>query len=227
KRKTAMGGSKKRRANSSRNNAEEAANAEGNLSEKQNIQGKPKSRAKVAPCSTESGLQYVEAKAGNGPNPKHGQNVFIRYKGMIMPNGYEFDSGTLQFHLGKGEVIAGLDEGVATMRPGGMRKLLIPPHLGYGSSGAPPKIPPNAVLVFDVDLKRIGTRREVAEARENAQWAAFSKKRGISEDWADEKTHPGAANKKRNPKSSEQMSSEGGSGASSTPKKKRKKEPTA
>lgn len=73
----------------------------------------------------------------------------------------KFDEGKLMFHVGRGEVIAGLDEGVTSMRAGGVRKLRIPPHLGYGTSGAPPKVPPNATLLFDVAVVRIGSRKQV------------------------------------------------------------------
>jgi FKBP-type peptidyl-prolyl cis-trans isomerase len=72
----------------------------------------------------------------------------MRHTGMLT-NGKEFDSGKLSFHAGRGEVIAGLDEGVMTMRPGGIRKLMIPPHLGYGGSNAPgPWPPPNKIKKF-------------------------------------------------------------------------------
>jgi hypothetical protein len=73
----------------------------------------------------------------------------------------KFDEGKLMFHVGRGEVIAGLDEAVAGMRAGGVRKLRIPPHLGYGTSGAPPKVPPHATLLFDVAVVRIGSRKQV------------------------------------------------------------------
>lgn len=101
-------------------------------------------------------LKIDEVKKGSGSEAKAGNTVTVHYTGWLI-NGTKFDSsvdrGTpFTFHLGKGEVIPGWDKGVAGMKVGGKRKLHIPPDLGYGANGAPPVIPPNSTLVFDVEL---------------------------------------------------------------------------
>jgi peptidylprolyl isomerase len=106
-----------------------------------------------------SGLKYVDLKVGSGESPKPGATVVVHYTGTFQ-DGTKFDSsrdrGTpLDFPLGQGRVIKGWDEGIATMKPGGRRKLIIPPDLAYGAEGQPPAIPPNATLIFDVELLRI------------------------------------------------------------------------
>ena|SRR5690625_746551 len=105
---------------------------------------------------TESGLYYRDIVVGDGPVAEPGQNVVVHYTGWL-PDGRKFDSSRdlgqhFVFHLGGGQVIAGWDEGVAGMRVGGRRQLVIPPHLAYGERGAGGVIPPNATLVFDVEL---------------------------------------------------------------------------
>ncbi|GAC1560625.1 MAG: FKBP-type peptidyl-prolyl cis-trans isomerase [Vulcanimicrobiaceae bacterium] len=106
------------------------------------------------------GLSYVDLVVGRGPMPKNGQTVRVHYTGTLV-DGKKFDSsrdrGTpFEFPLGEHQVIAGWDEGVATMRVGGRRKLTIPPALGYGDRGAGGVIPPGATLVFDIELLAIG-----------------------------------------------------------------------
>lgn len=106
--------------------------------------------------TTPSGLKYHDDVVGQGASPRLGQRVSVHYTGWLT-NGQKFDSsrdrGTpFSFTLGRGEVIKGWDEGVASMKVGGRRKLTIPPQLGYGPRGFPPVIPPNSVLVFDVEL---------------------------------------------------------------------------
>jgi peptidylprolyl isomerase len=106
--------------------------------------------------STSSGLQYKDAVVGTGAMPHPGQTVSVHYTGWLT-NGKKFDSSVdrgqpFQFQIGEGQVIKGWDEGVGTMRVGGKRRLVIPPTLGYGSTGAGNAIPPNATLVFDVQL---------------------------------------------------------------------------
>jgi peptidylprolyl isomerase len=105
------------------------------------------------------GLEYVDLKRGKGPTPKSGQTLTVNYTGKLT-SGTVFDAssqhgGTFDFVIGEGHVIKGWDEGVATMRPGGSRKLIIPPELGYGAQGAGDVIPPNATLVFFIDLIKI------------------------------------------------------------------------
>ena len=105
---------------------------------------------------TPSGLRYQELAKGEGKEAAAGKVVLVHYTGWL-PNGEKFDSSRdrgepFSFTLGAGQVIAGWDEGVAGMKVGGRRKLVIPPDLGYGTAGAPPDIPPGATLVFDVEL---------------------------------------------------------------------------
>mgnify|MGYP001791834478 FL=1 len=110
--------------------------------------------------TTESGLQYEDIVEGTGAMPQSGQRVTVHYTGTL-EDGTKFDSSRdrnrpFSFTIGVGQVIKGWDEGVASMRVGGQRKLIIPPELGYGSRGAGGVIPPDATLLFDVELLRIG-----------------------------------------------------------------------
>lgn len=108
---------------------------------------------------TKSGLKYVELKDGLGDEAKAGDVVTVHYTGWLT-NGKKFDSSVdrkepFSFNLGKGEVIKGWDEGVAGMKIGGKRKLMIPSKLGYGERGAGGAIPPNSDLVFEVELLKV------------------------------------------------------------------------
>lgn len=110
--------------------------------------------------TTKSGLQYVDQVVGKGASPVAGKPVTVHYTGKLT-NGKKFDSSVdrkepFTFIIGVGQVIPGWDEGVMTMKVGGKRKLTIPSQLGYGSRGAGPDIPPNATLVFDVELLSVG-----------------------------------------------------------------------
>ena len=105
------------------------------------------------------GLSYIEEKVGQGA-VRPGQNVNVHYTGWLT-NGQKFDSSRdhgepFSFPLGAGRVIRGWDEGVATMQIGGKRRLIVPPSLGYGAQGAGSVIPPNATLIFDVELLSAG-----------------------------------------------------------------------
>ncbi len=110
--------------------------------------------------TTPSGLQYEDTKEGTGATPKTGQTCVMHYTGWLWEKGAKgakFDSSLdrgqpFEFPLGQGRVIKGWDEGVATMKVGGKRTLLIPPGLGYGARGAGGVIPPNATLLFEVEL---------------------------------------------------------------------------
>lgn len=110
--------------------------------------------------TTESGLQYEDIVEGTGAMPQKGQRVTVHYTGTL-EDGTQFDSSRdrgrpFSFTIGVGQVIKGWDEGVASMRVGGQRKLVIPPELGYGARGAGGVIPPNATLLFDVELISLG-----------------------------------------------------------------------
>jgi peptidylprolyl isomerase len=108
---------------------------------------------------TKSGLEYRDIKVGDGPTPRPGQTCMVHYTGWLWQGtkGKKFDSSVdrgrpFSFPVGEGQVIPGWDEGVATMKVGGKRELLIPPDLGYGARGAGRDIPPNATLIFEVEL---------------------------------------------------------------------------
>jgi FKBP-type peptidyl-prolyl cis-trans isomerase len=109
--------------------------------------------------TTASGLKYVDMVVGTGDEAKKGQTVRVHYTGWLK-DGTKFDSsldrGPFEFQLGAGRVIKGWDEGVAGMKMGGKRKLIIPAQLGYGDRGAGGVIPPGAELTFEVELLGIG-----------------------------------------------------------------------
>ena len=110
--------------------------------------------------TTPTGLEITDIKVGTGSTPRKGQTCVMHYTGWLYENGKKgkkFDSSVdrgepFEFPIGTRRVIAGWDEGVATMKVGGKRTLIIPPELGYGARGAGGVIPPNATLIFDVEL---------------------------------------------------------------------------
>ena len=116
-------------------------------------------QAQVKMMTTADGLKYIDVKVGTGPEAK-GKTATVHYTGWLYENGAKgkkFDSSVdrgepFDFRVGAGEVIKGWDEGVAGMKVGGKRTLIIPPQLGYGARGAGGVIPPNATLMFDVEL---------------------------------------------------------------------------
>jgi peptidylprolyl isomerase len=121
---------------------------------------KPNMTTDDGATTTPSGLKYVDEQVGEGASPAKGQQVTVHYTGRLT-SGKKFDSSVdrrepFRFTIGIGQVIRGWDEGVMSMRVGGKRRLIIPPELAYGARGAPPAIPANAELVFEVELLGVG-----------------------------------------------------------------------
>ena len=112
--------------------------------------------AELKLITTKSGLKYADLEVGTGTEVKSGMLVLVDYEGRLA-SGEKFDSSydrrePFSFKIGAGQVIQGWEEGVIGMKVGGKRKLVIPPDLGYGEAGAPPRIPPNATLTFEVKV---------------------------------------------------------------------------
>jgi|SRR5581483_7763118 len=124
------------------------------------MSGSAMSQSAPQAVTTSSGLQIIDTKTGTGASPRAGQTAVVHYTGWLYANGakgQKFDSSVdrnepFAFPVGQGRVIRGWDEGVASMKVGGKRTLIIPPQLGYGARGAGGVIPPNATLIFDVEL---------------------------------------------------------------------------
>ncbi len=109
-----------------------------------------------AEVTTPSGLKYTDLVVGDGPSPRPGQTAVVHYTGTLT-DGTKFDSSRdrgqpMEFVYGRQPMIKGWDEGVSTMKVGGRRRLVVPPSLGYGAAGRPPKIPGGSTLVFDLEL---------------------------------------------------------------------------
>jgi peptidylprolyl isomerase len=120
------------------------------------ISDTPAEVAEADYTSTDSGLKYTDLNEGTGQSPEVGNQVIVHYIGWL-EDGTMFDSSLNRgqpfvFPLGRGQVIPGWDEGVASMKVGGRRQLVIPPDLGYGAQGSGDVIPPNATLIFEVEL---------------------------------------------------------------------------
>jgi peptidylprolyl isomerase len=121
-----------------------------------------KPAVKVPPGPAPKKLEVKDIVKGKGPAARDGDQLSVQYVGVLYDNGKEFDSSwsrgaqPFQFQLGGGQVIPGWDAGVKGMRVGGRRQLIIPAKLAYGAQGQPPTIPPDAPLVFVIDLARIG-----------------------------------------------------------------------
>ncbi len=124
-------------------------------------QGKAQENDKAT--TTLSGIKIIDTKVGTGASPKTGQTCVVHYTGWLYENGQKgkkFDSSRdrgepFAFRIGMGQVIPGWDEGVSTMKVGGRRTLIIPPEQGYGARGAGRVIPPNATLMFDIELLEV------------------------------------------------------------------------
>jgi FKBP-type peptidyl-prolyl cis-trans isomerase FkpA len=107
-----------------------------------------------------NGMEFIDVQIGTGDEAQPDKLVTVHYTGWLT-DGKKFDSSRdrnrpFDFQLGAGNVIRGWDTGVAGMKVGGQRRLIIPANLGYGARGAPPVIPPNATLIFDVELLKVG-----------------------------------------------------------------------
>ena len=113
------------------------------------------------PVTLAGGLQYIDLQVGCGPAAKSGNGLSVEYTGWIASTGKKFDSSydrsgnPFSFQLGQGQVIPGWDQGLVGMKQGGIRRLIIPAALAYGAQGSPPTIPPNATLIFDVQMIQV------------------------------------------------------------------------
>jgi FKBP-type peptidyl-prolyl cis-trans isomerase FkpA len=120
------------------------------------VEGPPPIDSSIQTVTSASGLQYQDIVVGSGAEAQPGATVSVHYTGWLT-DGTKFDSSVdrnkpIEFVLGTGHVIQGWDEGLTGMKVGGQRRLTVPPELGYAEKGYPPVIPPNATLIFDVEL---------------------------------------------------------------------------
>jgi peptidylprolyl isomerase len=151
------GGEKKAETEKSDPKKTEAADTQAGKDRTQEAVVSTMNKVKGDTITTASGLKYIDIKVGSGASPETGQTVQVHYTGWLLSNGKKFDSSKdrgqpFSFPIGKSRVIKGWDEGVASMKIGGYRQLIIPPQLGYGDRGAGAIIPPGASLVFDVEF---------------------------------------------------------------------------
>jgi peptidylprolyl isomerase len=147
-------------SSSTSSSGEEGSTTAGKTEEAPPAKKKTKPTVTVPSGAPPKKLEVKDLEAGNGAAAKAGDVVTVNYVGVNYKTGKEFDASwdrgePFTFTLGAGEVIPGWDQGVAGMKVGGRRELVIPPSLGYGSAGAPPAIPPNETLVFVVDLEAV------------------------------------------------------------------------
>jgi peptidylprolyl isomerase len=147
-------------SSSSGSTEESSAPEEAESSEAESTKKKTKPKVTVPKGAPPKQLVTKDLEEGSGAEAKAGDEVTVQYVGVNYKTGKEFDSSwsrsePFTFPLGEGFVIPGWDEGVAGMKVGGRRELIIPPELGYGSTGSPPAIPPNETLVFVVDLEAV------------------------------------------------------------------------
>lgn len=119
--------------------------------EEEQITAYIKSKNLVVTETTATGLRYIRTSAGNGGAMKKGQSINVNYSGRLLTD-KKFDSGNFSFNLGLGEVVGGFDEGIAKMKVGEKATIIFPSKLGYGSRGAGGDIPPNAPLLFDIEV---------------------------------------------------------------------------
>lgn len=138
----------------------ETAQTEANPGTTQTAANPVTTQTAAKPVTTSSGLRTIDTVVGTGASPRPNQTAVVHYTGWLYVNGAKgkkfdssLDSGRpFEFPVGAGRVIKGWDEGVATMKVGGKRTLIVPPNLGYGATGVGGTIPPNATLMFDVEL---------------------------------------------------------------------------
>lgn len=147
-------------SSSTSSNGEESSTSAGKTEETTATRKKTKPKVTVPKGAPPKKLEVKDLEEGSGATAKAGDAATVNYVGVNYKTGKEFDASwdrgePFTFTLGAGEVIPGWDQGVAGMKVGGRRELIIPPGLGYGSAGAPPAIPPNETLVFVVDLEAV------------------------------------------------------------------------